>query len=158
MSRINEEVVLGVVILTIGMAAFAASFQIEPDYSGQKGARAFPIMSASALKLLGVLHLFGATKAGVAPASEKVKGGLRGPFLFLGLIVVYLWLIGKLGYLIATGLAAPAALAMFGVRNPLGLAIAAILVPAIYHLIFFELLGVFPPYGQWFDLLDVIRG
>lgn len=158
MSRMSEDVVIGVVIFTIGLMAFVVSFQIEPDYSGQTGARAFPMISAGALMILGVFQVFGATKACAGPASENVKGGIRGPFLFLGLIVVYLWLIGKLGYLIATGLAAPVALAMFGIRNPLGLAMAAIVVPAIYHLIFFELLGVFPPYGQWFDLLDVIRG
>ncbi|WP_371229903.1 tripartite tricarboxylate transporter TctB family protein [Roseovarius sp. 2305UL8-3] len=158
MSRIKEDVVIGSVILAIGLAALAASFQIEPDYSGQTGARAFPIMSAGALLLLGALQLFSASRTDARPAPEKKKGGLRGPFLLLGLVGAYLWLIGKLGYLIATGLVVPVALAMFGVRNPVGLVIAAVVVPAIYHLIFFELLGVFPPYGQWFDLLDVIKG
>ena len=47
---------------------------------------------------------------------------------------------------------------LFGMRSPLWLLVTAIICPAIYHLIFFVLLGVFPPFGEWFDLLDVLQG
>ena len=32
------------------------------------------------------------------------------------------------------------------------------LLPLVFHLIFFVLLGVFPPYGEVFDLLSWIQG
>ena len=60
--------------------------------------------------------------------------------------------------MIATAVAAPLALWIFGVRSVVGLSAAAALCPAVYHMVFFELLGVFPPLGRWFDLLDVIAG
>jgi putative tricarboxylic transport membrane protein len=46
---------------------------------------------------------------------------------------------------------------LFGIRNPLSLLIAAIVCPAVYHAIFFMGLGVYPPYGEWFDLLDLFQ-
>ncbi len=53
---------------------------------------------------------------------------------------------------------APVVLYIFGVRSRIGLAISVIVCPLIFHIIFFELLGVFPPYGEVFDLLDWFRG
>ena len=76
----------------------------------------------------------------------------------LALSVAYVIGINYVGYLLSTAAAAPIALYLFGVRSIPGLAAAAVLCPAIYHLIFFVGLGVFPPYGLWFDLLDVIQG
>jgi hypothetical protein len=36
------------------------------------------------------------------------------------------------------------------------LALGAIAVPVVLHVAFFELLGVFPPYGRWLDLVDLL--
>ncbi|MEP1930093.1 MAG: tripartite tricarboxylate transporter TctB family protein, partial [Roseibium sp.] len=62
------------------------------------------------------------------------------------------------GYVLPTAIAAPVVLYIFGVRNWIGLAISVVVCPLIYHVIFFELLGVFPPFGEVFDLLDTIKG
>ncbi|WP_150526552.1 tripartite tricarboxylate transporter TctB family protein [Roseibium sediminis] len=146
----------GAATLLIGLAAAVASFQIGLDYDGSWGPRIFPLMSAGVLILLGALMLRSATsEPGNTSPQESVP---RDPFILLGLVILYLWLIGKVGYLISTAMVTPATLWLFGIRNPLALAFSALAAPAIFHLIFFELLGVFPPYGAWFDLLDVIGG
>lgn len=156
MARNIRHVAPGAAVVLVGFAAVVGSFWIARDYDGSWGPRIFPLMSATALILLGGLMLRSAnTTAPEAAGEERIP---RGPFMLLALVVLYLWLIGKLGYLLSTGLVTPAALWLFGIRNPIGLAIAAVAAPAVFHLVFFGLLGVFPPYGAWFDLLDVIGG
>lgn len=121
------------------------------------GARIFPYLASGAILIFGVLELVkGIRGADTTPfALTKVPLDIVS---LLVLAIVYVWLVTKLGYLIATGLVAPAALFLFGIRNPVGLLLAMVLCPVVYHVIFFELLGVFPPFGDWFDLLDVIQG
>ena len=82
------------------------------------------------------------------------RGNERGVALLLGLAVLYVLGIDRVGYLVATALAAPAAFALFGVRRPLPLLAAAVVVPLALYLAFFRVLGVFPPLGAWFDLTD----
>jgi putative tricarboxylic transport membrane protein len=62
------------------------------------------------------------------------------------------------GYVLPTALVAPIVLYIFGVRSWTGLAVSVVVCPLIYHIIFFELLGVFPPFGVVFELLTVIGG
>jgi hypothetical protein len=40
------------------------------------------------------------------------------------------------------------------VRSWAALLLAAMICPVALFLFFFRLLGVFPPYGAWFDLAD----
>lgn len=61
------------------------------------------------------------------------------------------------GYVLPTFFAAPLALAAFGVRNKIGLLVAAFLCPLLFHLAFFVGLGVFPPRGEMFDLLETLK-
>ena len=145
--------VVGVALVLIGIGATVASFGISPDQAGRWGARYFPLAGSLALILLGLIELRAAPGG---PVMERRH--LPAIAALLGLSVVYVWAISALGYLIATAVAAPLALWIFGVRAPIGLAAAAVLSPALYHLIFFKLLGVFPPLGRYFDVLDVIGG
>lgn len=149
---------VGALLLAIGLVAVLASLQIPWVPADGRGAQFFPLLSAVSLVLLGGLHLFGALKRPLPSQSDSAAERSYTPFVFLALVMGYIWLIGKFGYLLSTGLVAPIALFVFGVRNRIGLLAAAILCPAIYHILFFEVLGVFPPYGEWFDLLDVIGG
>ena len=143
-----------IALLATGAVAVTATFWIPLDYDGSMSARVFPLISAGVLILLGGLML-----RPVEADEEASQAGLpTGPLMLLALVILYLWLIGKLGYLISTGLVTPVALWLFGIRHPAGLAVGALTAPVIFHLIFFEALGVFPPYGAWFDLLDLIRG
>ena len=134
-----------------------ASIDIPRDPDGGLGARVFPMMSSGALILLGTIGFLTGLKP-VAALKEKTDSRLLMQIAAaLALSLFYVWIISKLGYLISTALVAPAILLLFGIRSPLGLLIAAIVCPAVYHAIFFMGLGVFPPYGEWFDLLDIFQ-
>lgn len=156
MSRSFHQTIPAVILLATGAVAVTASFWIPLDYDGSMGARVFPLISAGTLLLFGGLML--RPVKSTTQATEPQSRVPPGPFMLLGLIVAYLWLIAKFGYLISTGLVTPAALWLFGIRRPDGLAFAALAAPIIFHLIFFKALGVSPPYGAWFDLLDLIGG
>lgn len=151
---LGQGVVIGAVLIVVSIAALIASFQIDKDPGGGWGARIFPLAGSAALLIVGLLELRSGLNTRInTPA--RVKPSV---WALLILALGYVWLISKIGYLLSTGLVAPLTLWVFGIRRPIGLLIAAFLCPAIYHLVFFELLGVFPPYGAWFDLLDILQG
>lgn len=156
----RERLVVGGLLVALGAGAVWATFGVRLDPDGGWGARIFPLAGAAALIGCGAVELLS------RPTRAEPTGGGSGADAFgagrvLALMTVavgYALLMGKVGYLVSTAVAAPLALWLFGVRSRLGLALAALLCPAIYHGIFFIGLGAFPPYGEWFDLLDVIEG
>jgi len=156
-SFFNQTTVTSIVLALIGAGAMLATFDIPRDPDGGLGARVFPMMSSGALILLGTIGFLAGLKSIAAREETTGKKLLVQIAAVLALSLFYVWIIGKLGYLISTALVAPLILMLFGVRNPLGLLIAAIVCPAVYHAIFFMGLGVFPPYGEWFDLLDLFQ-
>lgn len=145
--------VVGVALILIGIGATLISMGIALDQYGRWGARFFPLAGSVALIVLGAAELRNAPGA-----NAMERRHLPAIATLLVVSVGYVWAISAVGYLVATAVAAPAALWVFGVRRPLGLLAAAVLCPAAYHLVFFELLGVFPPLGRYFDLLDVTGG
>jgi hypothetical protein len=150
----SQGVVIAAVLVVFSIAALAASLQVEKDPGGGWGARIFPLFASGTLLLVGALELRNAL-VGKVPQSKPMSPPI---WALLGVALGYLWLIGAVGYLFSTALVAPLALWIFGIRRPVGLLAAAILCPAIYHLIFFEFLGIFPPLGRWIDLLDILQG
>ena len=142
--------VVGVALILIGVGATVTSLGISLDQYGRWGARIFPLVGSLALILLGLIEL---RQTGSPRPDRRHWPAIVG---LLVLSLAYVWAISIVGYLLATAMAAPLALWIFGVRNLVGLSAAAVVCPLIYHLIFFELLGVFPPLGRWFDLLDVL--
>ncbi|GAB5435273.1 tripartite tricarboxylate transporter TctB family protein [Falsiruegeria mediterranea] len=156
---LNTNTVIGGFMAVFGLAAIVASLDINTDPDGAWGARIFPLVGSVALVVLGVVECVNGLKFPPPAAERGAEDNVTGRILALLILsFAYVWLIGKFGYLLSTGLAAIGALMIFGVRNPVGLLVAAIVCPAIYHLIFFVLLGVFPPYGEWFDPLDITQG
>jgi putative tricarboxylic transport membrane protein len=156
-ARLNSAILVGGTLALLGAGGILASFGINPDPDGGWGARTFPLVGSGSLFLLGTLEFLKGLKGSAGFVRQDNKA-LIDIFAMLLLSLAYVWLMAKLGYLISTALAAPMAMWIYGIRNPLGLIVAAILSPLIYHLIFFVGLGVFPPLGEWFDLLDVIQG
>ena len=156
-SFLNQSTVTYIALALIGTAAMLASIDIPRDPDGGLGARVFPMMSSGALILLGTIGFLTGLKP-LAALKEKTDSRLLMQIAaVLALSLFYVWIISKLGYLISTALVAPTILLLFGIRSPLGLLISAIVCPAVYHAIFFMGLGVFPPYGEWFDLLDLFQ-
>lgn len=157
-TQLNSATVVGGALTLFGAAAVVASFGINPDPDGGWGARIFPLVSTLALTFLGVLELASGLRGRPAAGTLDRPGTLPGILALLALSLGYVWLMSKLGYLLSTAVAAPLALWLFGVRRPLVLLLAAVLCPALYHAVFFVGLGVFPPLGEWFDLLDLLQG
>lgn len=152
----NREALLGLAMMAIGLGLFAASFGISFHNDAGYAPRVFPMAGALLIAALGALKL-----AGVHSGPSVTEGRTANPGPLLGLValsVAYVVAITHVGYLVGTAFTAPVALWLFGIRSPVGLLAAFFLCPAIYHVIFFVGLGVFPPYGLWFDLLDVIQG
>ncbi|WP_232204298.1 tripartite tricarboxylate transporter TctB family protein [Roseobacter sp. CCS2] len=143
-------------LILLGVGATFTSMNIALDQYGRWGARIFPLAGSLSLVALGVAEWWGARGRPASPALNRAH--LPAIAALLALAIAYVWVMAQFGYLISTAIAAPIALWIFGVRNVIGLCAAAVLCPAIYHLVFFELLGVFPPLGRWFDLLDVFGG
>lgn len=154
--RMNEATIIGGTIAAFGLVVFLLGLTIEADAQGNANARIIPLIGSGALCFLGGLEF----RRGWTGESEPLalSGDPKSILALLALAIAYSWSLGKFGYLLSTGFVAPVAMWLFGIRNPLGLLVAAIVCPAIYHLIFFELMGVFPPFGEWFDLLDIIQG
>lgn len=154
----NRAALVGGAVCLIGLGAVYGALQIPRGAEGgMGGARIFPYLASGAILIFGVLEF----QKGIRGLDPTRFALTKVPFEILSVLalaIAYAWLITKFGYLIATGLVAPAALFLFGIRSPLGLIAAMVICPAVYQLTFFELLGVFPPFGEWFDLLDVIQG
>lgn len=147
MKRLNGDLLTGCTILLFGAAAFGMSFTIGNVTWGGESSRLFPMIVSFALMCFGIsLVLTGVRKPANAIALSPEIWRVIGLAL-LG--ILYIAAIGRLGYIISTGIAAPVALWIFGVRSRLGLALSALLCPLIYHLIFFVALNVYPPYAPW---------
>lgn len=142
----------GPALALLGGSTLLASFWIDPDPDGGQGARTFPLIGAGALLLLGALETLTTHQS-----KAETPVGLVRILLLLALALGYVFGIGGIGYLAATAIAAPLVLVLFGRRRPRDLLAAAALCPIAYHLVFFVGLGVFPPYGAWFDLADLWR-
>ncbi len=154
---LSERGLTGLALIALGAGASLAALTIDPAPDGGWGPRAFPLAASLSILVLGLLQLRGAPEPAAA-SGRTAPAALRRVLLLLGLAVGYVWLISKIGYLLATGIATPLAMLLFGVRRPWVLLVAAILCPLVYHVIFFRGLGLFPPYGAWFDLAEFIGG
>ena len=155
MSRLH-----GLAVAALG-AAFAAAALFIGGADGAAGPRAVPLLAAATLVAAGAALAFGRSGTASSIVSTEEAGVVDGgdgrrAAMLLALAVLYVLAIERVGYLAATALAAPAAFALFGVRRPATLLAVAVVVPLALHALFFRLLGVFPPLGAWFDVLDVV--
>lgn len=156
MQRLDCDTLAGGLIFLFGAITTALSVNTGTVAWGGESARLFPLVISAGLMVMGaLLTLAGLRRATMTPLDFGVEA--KGVLALAILGAFYVFAIGKLGYLVATGMAAPVALFLFGVRSRFGLALSVLLCPLIYHLIFFVGLGVYPPYGDWFDLLDIIH-
>ena len=158
----KNHLVEGVIISVIAIAAILGAYQIPASYSdNETWAGLVPMVVACSLLLIGMLMTIAGFRAGF-PGRQSVKASVsRADMEVVGLLVLsllYHQAIAKFGYILPTAVTAPIVLAVFGVRSPAGLLLSAIVCPLVFHLVFFKLLGVFPPYGELFDVLDLIGG
>ena len=154
----------GLVLAALGLAACLGALAIDEGLgAGSWGPRTVPLLAGAALLVAGLADAASAggpgTGAGARAPAERdaapdADGDPRLVGALLGVFVLYALLMARTGYVVSTAVAAVAAFALFGARRPLALVAAGALCPLGLHLVFFRLLGTFPPRGAWFDVLD----
>lgn len=149
----------GLVLAAISLVAIWGAWQVPAASPGDTWAGIVPFAASAALLCLSILLIVGASHQPAGPAAATSDN--RATFQIVALFVValiYQQSFRWFGYLLPTAIVAPIVLYMFGVRSWIGLAASIVVCPLIFHFIFFVLLGVFPPYGEVFDLLSWIQG
>lgn len=149
----------GIVLALISLFAIWGAWQVPAASPGDTWAGIVPFSASVALLILSGAMLAGASQQ-TAGGSETVQDNVAtiqivGLFL---IALIYQQSFRWFGYLLPTAIVAPIVLYIFGVRNLVGLTLSIALCPLVFHLIFFVLLGVYPPYGEVFDLLSWIQG
>ena len=152
----KREAIVGLVMLLVGLGLLIATTGIKVNTENGVAPRVFPMAGAVLIALLGSLKLV--LSEPQTNIENEDKSSLGPIFALASLSIGYVLLITHFGYLVSTSVVAPVALFLFGIRSRTGLLAAIILCPLVYHVIFFVGLGVFPPYGLQFDLLDLIQG
>lgn len=147
MKRLNGDLLTGSTVLLFGAAAFGMSFTIGNVTWGGESSRLFPMIVSFALMCFGARLVLTGVRGPASPIELSPEIWRVIGLALLG--ILYVAAIGRIGYIISTGIAAPVALWIFGVRSRAGLAVAALLCPLIYHLVFFVALNVYPPYPSW---------
>ncbi|SPJ27136.1 tripartite tricarboxylate transporter TctB family protein [Falsiruegeria mediterranea] len=148
----------GLVLTAISLVALWGAWRVPGATPGDTWAGIVPFSASLALLLLSGLMLLGASQQ-TASGEDKTDHAATFEIISLFLIaLIYQQSFRWFGYLLPTAIVAPIVLYMFGVRSWVGLALSVVICPLVFHVIFFELLGVFPPFGEVFDLLDWIKG
>ncbi|MFV1878687.1 tripartite tricarboxylate transporter TctB family protein [Nioella sp.] len=155
--RLNNDALVGVALSLIGLVGIWATFQVNSNVDGGSTARLFPFAGSLALTGFGLIETIKA-RPWLRETAPVLDESLWRILLLFGVSLVYVWAISRFGYLLSTSVTAVFVFVIFGIRNVLGLATVALICPLVYHLVFFEILGVFPPYGLWFDVLDLFQG
>lgn len=149
----------GLVLAVISIVAIWGAWQVPAASPGDTWAGIVPFAASVALLGLSILLIVDASRQSVgAPPTTSDNGATFQIVLLFIIALIYQQSFRWFGYLLPTAIVAPVVLYMFGVRSWVGLAISVVVCPLVFHLIFFVLLGVFPPYGEVFDLLSWIQG
>ncbi len=147
------------VLALISLFAIWGAWRVPAASAGDTWAGIVPFSAASALLVLSGLMLLGAARQAAGDPEQDQDSGATVQIIGLFILaLLYQQSFRWFGYLLPTAVVAPAALYIFGVRSRIGLALSVVLCPLVFHLIFFVLLGVYPPYGAVFDLLSWIQG
>ncbi|WP_170415851.1 tripartite tricarboxylate transporter TctB family protein [Ruegeria atlantica] len=149
----------GLVLALISIVAIWGAWQVPAASPGDTWAGIVPFSASIALLFLSGLLLLSAVRQTAGDTGQEQDNGATLQIIGLFIIaLIYQQSFRWFGYLLPTAIAAPIVLYFFGVRSWIGLALSVVLCPLIFHLIFFVLLGVYPPYGEVFDLLSWIQG
>jgi Tripartite tricarboxylate transporter TctB family len=150
----------GIVLFALGLFSIIGVWSVPTAAENETWAGIVPFGAGLGLLIISAFMIMGGLRS-PAPSDTAQTGENSAVLEILALFAIallYQHSIRWFGYVLPTAITAPVVLYMFGVRSKIGLAVSVVLCPLIYHIIFFELLGVFPPFGEVFDLLDAIQG
>lgn len=150
----------GIVLAILALLAIWGAWQVPSSSPGDTWAGIVPF--AASLVLLVLSGLMIATAARTTATGSQDDGPSESATLdilaLFALALIYQQSFRWFGYVLPTAIVAPIVMYLFGVRNWVGLAASVVVCPLVFHILFFVLLGVFPPYGEVFDLADWLRG
>lgn len=155
-----REVVEGIALALLSLMAAWGAWQVPAAGPGDTWAGIVPFAAALALLALSGLVILGGMRA-TEGSPDEAEGGdtaILDIVILFAVALLYQQSLRWFGYVLPTAIVAPVVFRIFGVRNWIGLAASAVLCPLAFHVVFFELLGVFPPHGEVFDMLDWLRG
>ena len=155
-----RDVAEGIVLALLSLLAIWGAWQVPAASPGDTWAGIVPFAASVALLALSSLLLLNGLRATQTDhgVTEGHDTGTMDILVLFAIALFYQQSFRWFGYILPTAIVAPVVLYIFGVRSWIGLAVSVVACPLIFHIIFFELLGVFPPYGEVFDLLDWFRG
>lgn len=150
----------GVALLAISLFAIIGVWNVPAASDNETWAGIVPFGAGLGLLIISGMMILGAyrTASNSQETSAMETSATFEVLTLFAIAILYQQSIRWFGYVLPTAIVAPIVLYTFGVRNWVGLAVSVVVCPLIYHVIFFELLGVFPPFGEVFDLLDTIKG
>ena len=156
MRNMAEGIVLGV----LALLAIWGAWQVPGAGPGDTWAGIVPFAASLGLLALSGLMVASAARASAGASSDGEQGdsAVFDILVLFAVALIYQQSFRWFGYILPTAIAAPIVLYIFGVRSWVGLAASIVLCPLVFHILFFVLLGVFPPYGEVFDLADWLRG
>lgn len=141
---------LGGAIALVGGGAILGALFIGAGAAAW-GPRTAPMLAGTVMVVAGLAAMI---ERAEPQQSDVPARELHAVYLVL-LTVGYILSIGVVGYILATAIAAPVFLWLFGTRRLGRLVTAAILCPTALHVFFFEILGIFPPRAVW-DAADYL--
>lgn len=155
-----QDVVEGIVLAALSLIAIWGAWQVPAAGPGDTWAGIVPFAASVALLALSGLVVLGGMRIAQGRVGTVTNGdaGTLDILILFAVALLYQQSFRWFGYVLPTAIVAPVVLYIFGIRNWIGLAVSVVICPLIFHIIFFELLGVFPPYGEVFDLIDWFRG
>ena len=150
----------GIVLAILALLAIWGAWQVPGASPGDTWAGIVPFSASLALLVLSGLMIASAARTqATGPTDDGPSdSGTLDILALFAVALIYQQSFRWFGYILPTAIVAPVVMSLFGVRNWVGLAASVVVCPLVFHILFFVLLGVFPPYGEVFDLLDWLRG
>jgi len=163
MTNHRFDFIVTLAVILLGVLFLVLAFQIDTP-SRLSAAEALvgppmvPIIISLLIITLGLLELaavFMSVRSNETPEStedsEEFEPFSRALVTRLALTVVigfaYVWLLGAVGYLIASACALIALLVLFGTRSPVKILLISVIGAALYYFFFIRLMGVYDPAG-----------
>lgn len=142
--------------VAIGLFFLIGAFHIDTRAGVLGGPDVVPKAASALLVGFGILI---ALEAFLVPPAGAGRDGRPSVLVFVIVAggLAYVWLIGAIGYLPATLLAAPLAFAAFGVRGPTRALAAGLCAALVIYAAFFVGLGIYDPPGRLLDLNGLWR-
>ncbi|MGC3939930.1 tripartite tricarboxylate transporter TctB family protein [Roseobacter sp. EG26] len=150
----------GIGLAILALLAIWGAWQVPGASPGDTWAGIVPFAASLALLVLSGLMIATATRANATGPNDhsQSESGTLDILVLFAVALIYQQSFRWFGYVLPTAIVAPVVMYIFGVRSWVGLAASVVVCPLVFHILFFVLLGVFPPYGEVFDLLDWLRG